>query len=127
MREELTLSVPASVLALLRDAAATRGGRGDRLAVTLLGAHLSLVETPLRADHISVAGVEGQGVRPRRLSLHDPLDLDLSHAVITFLRRCSARITRLMMVPGKDACNQVLIGSQTLSVVIWEARTGSTP
>jgi hypothetical protein len=53
--------------------------RRPLLAVTPYETRLSLVEASLRTNHIGVARVDGQEVHPRRLSLHDPLDLDLSH------------------------------------------------
>jgi hypothetical protein len=56
-----------------------RNEKRPLLAVTPCGAHASFVEESLGTDHIGVAWVDGQGVRPCRLSLHDPLDLVLSH------------------------------------------------
>ena len=77
-----------SVGILLETVAHQRG-----LAVTRRGANLSFVDASLRADHIGIARVDRQGVRPCRLSLHALFDLELSHAAITFLIRFSAHIT----------------------------------
>jgi len=38
---------------------------------------------------------------------------------ITFLRRCSARFTRLMTMPRKDACNRV-VGGDHRAATEWD-------
>jgi hypothetical protein len=51
------------------------------------------VDTSFRADHIGIARVDRQGVRPCCLSLRGPSHLELSHRAFTFLMGFSADIT----------------------------------
>jgi len=87
-----------------------RNEKRPLLAVTPCGAHASFVEESLGTDHIGVAWVDGQGVRPCRLSRFTILLTWCCRIRLTFLRRCSARFARLMTMSRKDACNRVVGG-----------------
>jgi hypothetical protein len=60
---------------------------GEALSAGWRGVRLPLIETLLGTDHVRVARVERKRVVGYRLSLHDLLDLELPHLVITFPRR----------------------------------------